>query len=41
MWLSVSNSKFVYRIAMKLCGTVYIVKIALKTRGQGQENSES
>ena len=36
-----SNSKFLCQIAMKLCGLVYSIKIALKTRGQGQEKSES
>ena len=41
MRLSMSNSKYEYKIAIKLCRVVDTIEIALKTKGQAQENSES
>ena len=41
MQLSISNSKFVYRITTKLCGVVDIIEIAPNPKGISPKNSES
>ena len=41
MPLSISNSKSVYSLTMKLCRLVYTIEIALNPRGISPKNSES